>query len=388
MDDSDKAAARHKKTALSASGPRNALWLASNDSRVSIRLDDLDAHPWELNTPDGIVDLRSGQLRPADPTRLHTRMSACSPDPDANPHRWHEFLGETFGDNAALVSFLRRLVGYSATGSTGRHVLPFCHGNGGNGKGVFLETVMKVLGDYATTAPSGFLMRKMHSEHQTEIARLSGARMVVCSEVNEDDQFDEAKVKLLTGGDSLTARFMNQDHFTFTPTHKLWLIGNHRPAVRSGGRAFWRRLRLIGFEREVPLDKMIDDLQNLLAGEHGPAVLAWIVAGAAEYATARELGEPETVMAATADYAHDQDTVARFLEERCEVTGNPATQVKVGLVREAYETWCRESGETPVTAKAFGLGLSRRGVDSTRSKQARFYRGLYLLNESDAEVIA
>lgn len=385
FDDTDKAAAKHKKASLSFPGTRYALAHASTDARVAISLDDLDAHPWELNTPAGIVDLRTGTLRPPDPSRLHTRMTSCSPDPDANPRRWHDFLSDTFGDNTALVAFLQRLVGYSATGSTGRHVLPFCYGSGGNGKGVFLEAVTKVLGSYATTAPSGFLMRKVHTEHQTEIARLSGARMVVCSEVNEDDQFDEAKVKLLTGGDTLTARFMNQDHFTFTPTHKLWAVGNHRPAVRSGGRAFWRRLRLIGFEREVPLDKMVDDLQNLLAGEHGPAVLHWIVTGAVDYAARRDLAEPDTVMAATLDYAHDQDTVGRFLEERCEVTGNPEIKVKVALVREAYEAWCREVGETPVTARALSLALSRRGVVLERNRHARLFGGLYLLGNEDQE---
>lgn len=382
LPEDDRAATTHKRRSLGSIGTTAMLIQAQTDNRIAVSLADLDAHPYELNTPGGIVDLRTGRLRPADPARLHTRLTACSPDPGTDPRRWQQFLDDTFNGEQALIGYLRRLVGYSAIGKVGAHVLPFCHGSGGNGKGVFLEALAAVLGDYATTAPSGFLMKQMVAKHETEIARLAGARLVICSEVNEDDVFDEAKVKLLTGGDSLTARFMNQDHFTFTPTHQLWLVGNNKPAVRSGGRSFWRRLRLIGFEHEVPAEKMIDDLQGILAAEHGPALLAWVVAGAAEY-HAEGLRDPRAVLAATEGYAHDQDTVTRFIEERCHLGGGAAVQIKVTLVREAYESWCRESGEVPVSAKAFGIGLQRRGITTSRTKAARFYQGMTLVDDSD-----
>jgi putative DNA primase/helicase len=261
----------------------------------------------------------------------------------------------------------------------GPHVLPYCHGSGGNGKGVFLETCVKVLGGYATTAPAGFLMAKVHQGHETEVARLAGARMVLCSEVNDDDRFDEARVKLLTGGDTLTARFMQQDHFTFTPTHQLWAMGNHQPHVRAGGRSFWRRLRLIPFQHEVPTDQVIDDLQGILAGEHGPAVLSWIIDGAVAYAR-DGLIEPDSVKAAPSGYERDQDTVSRFIEDMCLLGGGEHVQTKVTTVRSAYEAWCHESGDEPVSAKAFGMALSRAGVGSKRTKTARFYTNLHLVD--------
>jgi putative DNA primase/helicase len=356
---------------------------AATDGRVAVALADLDAHPWELNTPAGIIDLRTGQTTPPDPDRLHTRVTAVAPDMDADTTFWARFLDQTFDGTtptgSELIHYLQRLVGHSAVGVVGPHVLPFAQGSGGNGKGVFLETCVRVLGDYATTAPSGFLMAKIHASHETEIARLAGARMVLCSEVNEDDRFDEAKVKQLTGGDTLTARFMQQDHFSFTPTHHLWLMGNHQPAVRAGGRSFWRRLRLIPFTREVPEDQVIDDLQGILAREHGPAVLAWIIRGAVDYA-ARGLREPDQVKSATADYAHEQDTVSRFLEERCRLGGGGHVQLKVALVRGAYERWCADEGEQPVTAKAFGMQLQRHDVVAVKgSRGQRFYRGITLL---------
>lgn len=382
LPEDDSPALTHKRRSLGAVGTSAMLTQAATDPSIAVTLDDLDAHPWELNTPAGIVDLRTGTVGPADPDRLHTRITLCAPDSTADPGRWQEFLTDTFADDQALISYLKRLVGYSSVGLVGAHVLPFCHGSGGNGKGVFLEAIQKTLGDYATTAPSGFLMATANAKHETEIARLAGARMVLCSEVNEGDHFDEAKVKQLTGGDTLTARFMQQDHFTFTPTHQLWLMGNAKPAVRSGGRSFWRRLRLIPFEREVPKSKEIDDLQGLLAHEHGPALLHWIVTGAAQYHQ-RGLSEPDTVRVATDDYAHDQDTVSRFLEEQCLLGGGEHVQAKVGIVRSAYERWCIDAGEVPISAKAFGLALQRAGVDSRRSKTARFYVGIKVLNDDE-----
>lgn len=332
-----------------------------------------------------ILDYIRSYADRSDPSRLHTRSTSCTPDPDADKSMWLRFLNTTFGGDADLIGYLQRLVGYSAVGLVGAHVLPYCHGSGGNGKGVYLETCVKVLGGYATTAPAGFLMAKTHASHETEIARLAGARMVLCSEVNDDDRFDEARVKLLTGGDTLTARFMQQDHFTFTPTHQLWAMGNHQPHVRAGGRSFWRRLRLIPFAHEVPASEIIDDLQGILAGEHGPAVLAWIIEGAVAYH--REgLKEPDAVKAATGEYAHDQDTVARFVDEMCHIGGGDQVTIKMAKVRSAYEAWCHESGDEPVTAKAFGIALRRHGVGVTRTKTAKMYVGLTLLSDEEESV--
>ncbi|MFE3449644.1 phage/plasmid primase, P4 family [Nonomuraea sp. NPDC059194] len=381
LPEADKLAVAHKRKALGAVGTGAMLAQAQTDVRIVISFDELDNQPWELNTPSGIVDLRTGTLGPADATKLHTKVTACSPDAAADPARWHEFLADTFGGDTQLVAYLQRLIGYSATGSVAKHVLPFCVGTGGNGKGVFLEALVAVLGDYATTAPSGFLMAKASIQHETEIARLAGMRMVVCSEVADDDRFDEVKVKQLTGGDTLTARFMRQDHFTFKPSHHLWLMGNHQPSVRAGGRAFWRRLRLIPFLHEVEPEKVVDDLQGILAGEHGPALLAWIVAGAAAYHQGG-LDEPETVKAATDEYAADQDTVSRFVATRCHKAASDQVQINVTKFREAYERWCFDEGEIPVSPKKLTMELTRRhGVGDARSSTARFYTRITLLAE-------
>jgi putative DNA primase/helicase len=258
---------------------------------------------------------------------------------------------------------VQRLLGYSIVGEVEQEILPFAVGGGGNGKTALFEMVAGVLGDYATSSPNNFLMAQRQQQHPTEIARLSGARFVMCSEVNENDHFDEAKVKVLCGGDRLTARFMNQDHFTFTPTHQLWLAGNHQPAVDSGGEGFWRRLRIIPFVHTVPKEERRQGLAALLVREEGEAILAWLVAGAAAYAS-RGLQEPAGVLVATAEYAEAEDNVGRFIEDCCFLAPDSPAVVNVSVSKlwETYEQWCRQNGEQPCPKRSMAARLARHGV--------------------------
>jgi P4 family phage/plasmid primase-like protien len=378
-----------RRKALSAKGTTDMLIQARTDPRITVTMADLDAHPWELNTPAGIIDLTTGTLMPADPAKLHTRTTACAPDPTADTRLWGQFLATTFQD-PELTGYMQRLTGYSTVGQVREHILPFAYGLGGNGKGAFLEAIRAVLGDYATTSPNGFLMASNYAQHSTEIARLAGARMVICSEVNEGDKFDEAKVKQLTGGDTLTARFMRQDDFTFTPTHHLWLMGNNQPAVESGGNSFWRRIRLIPFTHTVNEDERIEDLQGILARDHGPALLNWIAQGAAHYHQ-HGLQEPASVTEATKDYAHDVDTVARFLEEDCTLHPGPNANsfaTTTSGLRNAYDAWCKANGETPLRGRTFVVQLSKHGITTglaaPRTTTNRMYGGV-TLNSSENE---
>lgn len=363
-----------RNRSLSAIGTTNTLTQAASDERITVSVKDLDADPWALNTPGGVVDLRNGALSGvARPEDLHTRITAVTPDADADDAEWQRFLNVTFGGNEDLIRYMQRLVGYSAVGEVGPHILPFAKGSGGNGKGVFLEATTRVLGDYATAAPHSFLMAQTYTQHSTEIARLAGARMVLCSEVNEDDRFDEAKVKLLTGGDTLTGHFMRQDDITFVPTHQLWLTGNYYPTVKSGGRSFWRRCRLLPFTHEVADKDVVDGLAAKMVRESGPAILAWIVRGAVEYGKSG-LQEPDSVVKATKNYSDDQDSVKRFVDECCHRADSELVCVKITDLRDTYEQWCKEEAEIPVSAKRLGTDLVNR-FDVTTGKQNghRFY---------------
>lgn len=373
----------HKTRSLSRRSLEAVIAIGRRDPTVRVLADRLDANPLSLCTPGGVVDLLGGGLTAASPDQLNTKLTGYPPRYDP-PKRWLNFLEETFNGDAQMVGFVQRLAGYSATGLTTHHVLPFLHGAGGNGKSVFLDVMVAVLGDYATTAPAAFLMAG-REQHETEIARLSGYRLVVCSEVNQHARFDEAKVKILTGGDRLTARFMRQDHFTFKPTHKLWLMGNHQPRVDAGGESFWRRLRLLPFTRVVPREQRIEGLAEQLVETEGPNILGWVVAGAMQ-ALSGGLAEPDSVLAATEVYASEEDALAQFVADRCLLGGGPDVRVDTAEMRRCYEGWCRSEGEKVISPQVFGRELkSRFGVGYARANGRRFYANVSLIEPDEPE---
>jgi putative DNA primase/helicase len=353
---SGEGTAKHRARSLSAPGISAMVSMATTDPRTVAHAHQLDAHPMLLNTPAGAVHLATGDVSAPDPGQMHTRATRVAPDKDHPTPKWDQFLAQTFGGDEQLLRYVQRMAGYSASGSVKWHILPFLHGPGGNGKGVFLNVLRNILGDYAATAPNSFLMAGAQ-RHETEIARLHGLRLVIASEVNQEAKFDEAKVKELTGGDGLTARFMRQDHFTFDPTHKLWLMGNHQPRVSAGGKSFWRRLRLMPFTRSP--EKVIEDLDLMLIEEEAPGILTWIIKGAVD--VFRDgLQDPESVRAATAQYAAEEDALARFLEEACHVGGGAQVRTPTDTFRTAYERWCRGEGEEALPSRQLGRELKDR----------------------------
>lgn len=374
-------AGQHRRT-LSAAGTTGALAMACTDPRVAIRLDDLDADPWALNTPGGIIDLRTGQLRPATPEDLCTRMTAAAPGPGDGA--WLRFLASTHED-PELIAYLRRLAGLMAIGQVREHILPFMFGHGANGKSVFADSLMAALGTYAGSAPARFLMASSHDKHETEIARLAGLRLVVCSEIGDADRFDESKVKQLTGGDLLTARFMRADHFDFVPTHTLLLLGNHEPSVRSGGESFFRRIRKIPFDKTIPASERISGLAQKLATENSSEIIAWVVRGAAEYAR-MGLADPPIVLAATNDYRSSADTIEQWVEQRCRVGGSGDVKLSSAKAFADYEAFCRGLGEQPQTHRAFTQQLvGQHGVGHGRTNRGKFLTNIWLLSEDGGE---
>lgn len=384
----DKAAQRHRHHSLSWRGLSAMERISRSDPRLRVDLGHLDAEAYELNTPGGVVDLRTGKLHDPDPAKLHTRSTTVAPEFGTEPVRWLRFLADTFAGDPALTLYVQRLLGLSLIGRVLEPVLPFGLGEGANGKSTLMNVAQGILGGddgYATTAPAELLIATAHRGHPTEIARLSGVRLVVASELEEGERFAEARIKMLTGKDQIAGRFMGKDFFRFNPTHTIWLLGNDQPAIRSGGPALWRRLRLVRFLHVVPEAERVADLDAQLIDAEGPEILAWMVAGAVDYL--REgLAEPDSVRVATHEYEKDQDTVGRFVADMCE-TGDPNAQhmtVRVAAVRAAYERWCAQEGESPVTVKALTQALRRGyGILSTRDMRGRFYSGIRLNDTAD-----
>lgn len=374
----------YKKRAQSNNGVTGILGLAATDARIVAPADQLDARPYELNTPAGVINLKTGTLTAPDPAALHTRSTAIHPDFEAAAPMWEKFLADTFAGDPSMTAYVQRLLGLSLVGCVLEQVFPFAFGLGANGKTTLLSVALKLAGTgasgYAMSAPATMLLATKNDAHPTELARLSGARLVVTSELEDNQRFAEAKIKLLTGKDTITGRFMRQDWFDFTPTHTLWLLANHQPEVRAGGEAFWRRVRMLPFMHTVPEDQRIADLEDRLIEDEGPAILAWMIRGAAEYFQ-HGLKQPLAVIVATQDYQRDQDSLARFIDDMCEVgpINDPTMAVPSHELRTAYVRWCATEGEEALSQRAMVNALKNRfHVVPTRTMTLRQLSGIRL----------
>jgi putative DNA primase/helicase len=360
--------------------------LARSAPELAVRFEALDAEPWALNVANGTLDLRTGALRPHDPRELHTKLAPVPFDPSATCPTWEAFLARAMAGNARLLDFLARLAGYTLTGVIREHVLGFLFGGGANGKSTYLSTLHAVMGDYAVRAGTGLLFASRGERHPTELTTLFGARLVTCSEVADGVAFDEARVKDLTGGDLISARRMREDLWTFAPSHKLYLAGNHKPQVRGQDDGIWRRIRLVPWLVTVPPGERDPELPEKLRAEL-PGILAWAVRGC--LAWQREgLGEPQEVLDATAGYRADSDPLREFVDSY--LVFGADEKVARQRIRHAYEEHCKETGAEPLGARRFVDGLRRHGsLEPTTvrvgAQVANAWRGVRLATDAERE---
>ena len=251
-------------------------------------------------------------MRQPDPADGITRQTAVSPSFDAAPV-WENFLREATNGDVEMIRFLKQWCGYSLTGDTREHALLFVYGPGGNGKSVFLNTVAGILGDYATTAGMDTFAATRSDRHPTDLAALRGARFVSASETEEGRAWAEARIKAMTGGDLISARFMRRDFFTYKPQFKLTIVGNHKPVLRNVDEAARRRFNIVPFEY-MPASPDLA-LEERLKAEW-PAILGWMIEGCADWHK-NGLLRPERVAAATAAYFGEQDIFGHWLEDEC-----------------------------------------------------------------------
>jgi P4 family phage/plasmid primase-like protien len=355
----------------------NAITIAGTDPEVQVQALDMDAQPNDLCTPQGIVNLQTGEIRAPDRRiDLSTRQTTVSPSQIVTP-LWNGFLKDVLQDEER-IAYLQELLGSSLFGDSRFHVLPVLVGSGANGKSTLLDVVAGVLGDYAATMPENFLLDANGAAHPTEIARLRGVRFAMASETRPDGKFNESRVKMLTGGDTLSARFMNQNFFDFKPTHTLFLALNHLPAVKSGGDGFWRRLRKIDFNITIPPEKRKENLAQTLIENEGPGILQWMVDGAVRVTT-QGFTEPDSVKAATLTYRHEEDHIAKFVDERIVVAAT-GTATKTSVFN-AYRNWCIDNGEKYITQNALAREIrSRLNVGETDGAGIRMFTGIELVD--------
>lgn len=378
----------HKKRSLAKAGIDNMLYFAQSMLGMHHNYADFDTDPWKLNTPAGLIDLRTGTLQAPNPAALCLRSTTIAPANMPIPH-WNNFLAQTFAGEEDILPFLQRLFGLAIIGQAQEQILPFFHGVGANGKTTMLNIIQRILGKgdtgYTTTITADLFLATAGTQHPTGIASLMGTRIAVASELEEGQRFAEARVKLLTGRDELAARFMHGDFFTFRPTHTFFLLGNHEPQVKTGGSAFWRRLIKIAFLNVVPEDQRDPDLEDKLMAE-APGILQWIIEGTQDYCR-QGLNKPESVTTATAAYEREQDTVAMFVDEMC-MLGSPNQQgfsIYVSELRSAYEHWCMGLGLQEVSARSLTQRLQALGVVTSHPHGGRRYDGIRLRQNGDRQ---
>lgn len=370
--DEQKRAAKRALTSQSEPRIRAMLNLASTEPAIVLAAEELDADPYLFGCGNGTLDLRSGELCEAHPRELISAGTDVPYDPALGCPRWLRFLEEVFRGDDELIGFVRRFCGYALTGDTREHVLAVAHGTGANGKTTFVEVVKRVLGELATTASfDSFARSRGDRGPRNDLARLHRARLVIAAESGEGRRLDEATVKQLTGGDTVTARFLYGEHFEFRPQFKLCLVTNHRPRVDGDDDAIWRRLRLVPFE-ECFLGREDRELSAKLEAEL-PGILAWAVDGCLEWQR-DGLGQADAVERATNEYRQDEDVLGAFLAERCELGSGETTAV---ALRESYDDYCHELGEKPLAANVLGRRLARRGIKvERRASNRRMYVGV------------
>jgi putative DNA primase/helicase len=339
--------------------------LAKADRRLAASTEQWDTDDWALNTPDGVVDLRTGKLRPHRPEDYCTKMTAVGPAPTADCPLWKDFHKYIFAGDKELQGYHWRFAGYTLTGDISEQVLSFGHGEGQNGKGTDIHTRSAILRDYHYAAPIETFTASTFQSHPTELAALRGARLVTSDETEEGRNWAEKRISQLTGGDPITARFMRHDFFTFKPKFKLQIFGNHKPGLRSVNKAIRRRFNLIPYSVTVPEEKRDNHLEEKLRNEW-PGILRWMIDGCLEWQRVG-LRPPAAVIDATNEYLETEDTFSQWFDECCVVRKGDFELV--GQLFASWREWAEDANETVGTERKFSQKLEARGFRRGKEKR-------------------
>jgi putative DNA primase/helicase len=337
----------------------------------------MDKDAWLLNVANGTINLKTGEFKPHRREDLITKLAPVEYRPDTECPFWLDHLNKIFQGNGSLISFLQLGFGYSLTGITDERALFIAHGSGANGKSTTHEIFAQILGDYAVRTPTESILVKREAGIPNDLAKLKGARFVYCSEVEEGRRMAESLIKDLTGNDTISARFLHGEFFTFQPSFKLWVATNHKPVIRGTDNAIWSRIRLIPFtvsipeSDRIPRSRMMERLTPEL-----PGILAWGVQGCRDWVQCG-LGMPEEVREATDGYRGEMDILGGFIKECCVVSESAR-----GTAKDLYQTyakWAEQNGEKPASQRMFGLRLAERGFQQGRMPGGRIqWKGIGL----------
>lgn len=371
-DDAKKAYMKHAK-AIRSSGAKNAMLTEAQHlcptQETSFDLDD-DL----LCVLNGTVNLATAELMEHNRSQMISKICPVEYTDKRDTPLWDKFLNEIFAGDEELIRFVQKACGYSLTGSTAEQCVFFCYGSGRNGKSTFIDTISEIMGDYAVNMQPETIMTKpsASSGHSSDLARLKGARFVTTAEPNEGVRVNEGLLKQLTGGDKVTAARKYENEFEFTPKFKLWMGTNHKPIIRGGDDGIWRRIRLIPFDVQIPIDKVDRQLKHKLKKELS-GILAWMVEGCIMWRK-EGLKMPKAVEMAGQEYKTEMDILSTFIDECCIKGG----QVSSGELYKAYVEWAREGNEYEMSHTKFGREMAKKYEKIRTTGGQRIYIGVSL----------
>lgn len=371
--DMAKAFEKHMKSSRSNKS-KNAM-LNEVMHHVPILPSQLDRYKAALNTPGGVIDLKSGAFAPHDPKNYFTKITAVEYSENADCPRWTAFLDDIFGGDKDLIRYVQKAVGYSLTGATSEQCAFFLYGTGRNGKSTFLDIIRDIFGDYAANIqPETIMVRNSQgSAINSDIARLKGARLVTSVEPNEGVRINEGLLKQLTGDDTVTARKLYGDEFEFKPEFKLWMATNHKPVIRGTDTGIWRRIHMIPFTCVIPEGKVDRRLKYKLSAEL-TGIFRWAVEGCLLWQK-EGLKMPRAVLEEVREYRREMDVISAFVEDKCTV--GKGLSVQSSALYAAYLRWADSGNEYKMSNTKFGLEIAKR-FEKVKGRKYNYYSGLTL----------
>lgn len=383
IDNDDERKALRKWGGVSEGASRIDAMITSATPYLTIPANQLDKHPHLLCVNNGIVNLKTGALEPHNPAYYLTKIVPVDYTPGVATPYWNAFLDTVFLGNRELIEYIQRAVGYTLTGSTDEHCLFFLYGVGKNGKSVFFEVLRMLTGEHhVVTSIDALLSTEQTGGATPYVADLQGARCAIASEMPQGKRFNESLIKTITGGDTLTARRLFGQPFSFQPTHTLWVSGNHRPRIMGTDEGIWRRLRVVPFDAVIKHPRPASELLGEFSRELG-GILAWGVEGSRAWYNEKNLPDSPTITRATNEYRGEEDIIALFISECCHI--NPKHQSLRKSVFDAFLAWGRNENEKSVD-KITKRVLTQRlqtGWNIQRGGTADlYYMGLGLIDNS------
>jgi putative DNA primase/helicase len=352
-------------------------------TQSSLIIKNTDKNIYALNLKNGTLNLKTGQLQKHNKKDFITKIVDIEFDREAKCPNWIEFINKIFLNNAELIDYVQRSIGYSMTGDASLQCFYICHGGGSNGKGTFMKTIMTILGEYSASLKGNSLMEKMGDEGaRGDIAKLESKSFVCVNELEEGKCFDEALLKSLTSGadEVIPVRRMYEEEFDLHPAFKLWLTTNKLPKIKGTDNGIWRRVRKIPFEYNFENDENKDQyfFENKLMPEMS-GILNWALEGCLKWQQ-DGIKVPDIVKYAIDDYRNDMDPIQRFLDECCITSISETCKTKISQMYNCYENWCHENKEYTLSSMKFSKKMGEKGFKQGRSSKDRHWEYIGIID--------